>query len=294
VEDTKKSGESPEMVRGVAAWAVLLFVLTVLGGLPLLLGGLNFTQISRSTPHLPLIMVGMLVSACAPTLAALLVARFYPGAGGPRSVLRQVRIWRVGIIWYALGVIGPIVLFLVADAVHVALGGAAPVQWLAFHLRSGFGPGSMFWIVFGSLFAEELGWRGFGQPRLQGRYGALGASILIGILWATWHLWPMITPGGFALETPEDVAATYIRMITTSIVYSWMYNSTNGSLFLVMVAHFGHNFAGSVVPTSPDSLHFHFTVALLYLAAAVGILLMTDWRTLTCRKNRGPALLVDQ
>jgi membrane protease YdiL (CAAX protease family) len=294
VEDTKKYEESRETVLSVAAWAVLLFVLTVLGGLPLLLGGLNFTQISGSTPHLPLIMVGMLVSACAPTLAALLVARFYPGAGGARSVLRQVRTWRVGIIWYALALIGPIVLFLVTDAVHVALGGVVPVQWLAFHLRSGFGPGSLFWVVFGSLFAEELGWRGFGQPRLQGRYGALGASILIGVLWATWHLWPVITPGCFALETPEDVAATYIRMIAASIVYSWMYNSTNGSLFLVMVAHFGHNFAGSVVPTSPDSSHFHFTIALLYLAAAIGILLMADWRTLTRTKNRRSELLADQ
>jgi hypothetical protein len=49
-----------------------------------------------------------------------------------------------------------------------------------------------------------------------------------------------------------------------------------------------------VVSTSPDSLHFHFTIALLYFAAAVGILLMTDWRTLTRGKNRGPALLADR
>jgi len=150
---------------------------------------------------------------------------------------------------------------------------------------SGFGPGSLFWTVFGSLFAEEMGWRGFAQPQLQPRYGALKASILIGVIWSTWHLWIVITPGGVSLVTPEDAAATYIRLISTAIVYAWMYNSTNGSLFVVMVAHMGHNLAGSVVQTPPDASHFHFTLAMLYLAAAIGVVLLTDWRTLTRRSS---------
>jgi membrane protease YdiL (CAAX protease family) len=281
MSDYKLNSESAVNVWSVIAWAVLLFALTVLGGLPLFLGGLNLSRISPSTPHLPLILAGMLVSACAPTLAALFVAGLYPGAGGVRSILHQARTWRVGIAWYALALIGPIGLFLVADVVHVALGGSPFAHWLGFRLLAGFGPGSLFWVVFGSLFAEELGWRGFAQPRLQVRFGALRASILIGALWATWHLWPVITPGGLSLETPEDAAATYIRMISTSIVYSWMYNSTKASLFLVMVAHFGHNLAASVVPPPSDGLHVHLTIALLYLVVAVGIILMTNSRTLT-------------
>lgn len=83
--------------------------------------------------------------------------------------------------------------------------------------------------------------------------------------------------------TPEDAAATYIRLISTAIVYAWTHNSTNGSLFLVMVAHAGHNIAGSLVQTPPDVSHFHFTLAVLYLGAAIGVVLRTDWRTLTGR-----------
>ena len=286
MRDNKASSESAVILRSVVVWAALLFALTVLGGLPLLLRGLNLNKISPSTPYLPLILTGMLVSSCAPTLAALFVAGLYPEAGGIRSLLRQVRIWRVGIAWYALAVIGPIVLFLIADVIHVAAGGAPPERWLA-PLQSGFGPGSIAWVVFGSLFAEELGWRGFAQPRLQTRFGALRASVLIGLLWATWHLWPVILPGGHALETPEDATATYIRMISTAIVYAWMYNSTNGSLFLAMVAHFGHNLAASVVKASPDSSHFHLTIASLYLVAAVCIVLTSDPWTLT-RGSRRP------
>jgi membrane protease YdiL (CAAX protease family) len=77
-------------------------------------------------------------------------------------------------------------------------------------------------------------------------------------------------------------------MISTAVVYAWLYNSTNGSLFLAMVAHFGHNFAGSIVQIPSDSSHFHFTIALLYLAVAVGIVLTTDSRTLTRANHHTP------
>ena len=87
----------PESRGAVVAWLGLLFLLTFLGALPLLFEGINLTKISLSTPHLPLIYAGMLITACAPTLAALFVAGLYPGAGGVRSVSRQVRTWRVDV-----------------------------------------------------------------------------------------------------------------------------------------------------------------------------------------------------
>src|SRR5258708_13326699 len=135
----------------------------------------------------------MLMFDCAPTLAALFVAGLYPSAGGVRSVSRQVRTWRVNFAWYAIALIGPVILFLIADLIHMALGGAPPERWLVFRANSGVGPGSVFWIVFGSLFAEEPGWRGFAQPRLQVRYGALAARALIGLLLRTFHPWIVIT-----------------------------------------------------------------------------------------------------
>lgn len=272
-------------LRPIIAWAVSLFALTVIGALPMLLQGLNLTRISQSPPHLPLILIGMLVTSCAPTLAALFVAGLYPGAGGLRFIFRQARAWRVGSIWYAIALIGPVLLLLVAKAMNAARLGILPAQWMV--LPSFSGPGGLPFVVFGSLLAEEPGWRGFAQPRLQVRYGALTASIFIGLFWSTWHLWYVILPGGLSNVTATDAAATYIRLTSTAVIYAWMYNSTNSSLFLAMIAHMGHNLAASLIPTPADQGQQHLITALLYFVAAVIVIFTTNARTLRRKSAHG-------
>jgi len=78
------------------------------------------------------------------------------------------------------------------------------------------GPGGLPFLVLGSLLAEEFGWRGFAQPRLQARYSALAANVFVGLLWSTWHLWYVILPGGFANVSGTDALATYVRLTSTS------------------------------------------------------------------------------
>ena len=279
-----QSAPGPSSTLGqIIAWVVLLVAVTVLGAWPMLLQGLNLSRISQSTPHLPLIFTGMLVTSCSPTLAALFVARLYPGAGGLRSVFRQARLWRVGSIWYAIALIGPVLLLLAAKAINAVLLSSLPAQWMV--LPSFSGPGGLPLVIFGSLLAEEPGWRGFAQPRLQVRYGALAASVFIGLLWSTWHLWYVILPGGLSNVTGTDATATYIRLTSTAVIYAWMYNNTSSSLFIAMIAHLGHNLAASLIPTAVDGGQQHLITALLYFAAAMIVVLTTDVRTL-----RSPSL----
>ena len=268
----------PSNLGQIAAWVAFLFALTILGALPLLLQGLSLTRISQSTPHLPLILTGMLATSCSPTLAALFVARLYPGAGGLRSVFRQARVWRVGFIWYAIALIGPVLLLLAAKAINAVRLSNLPAQWMV--LPSFSGPGGLPFVIFGSLFAEEPGWRGFAQPRLQVRSGAFAASIFIGLLWSTWHLWYVILPGGLLNITGADAVATYIRLTSTAVIYAWMYNGTSCSLLIPMIAHLGHNLAASLIPMPADGGQQHLITALLYFAAAMVIVFTTDVRTL--------------
>jgi uncharacterized protein len=267
-----------EALKRIAAWILLLFVLTFVGALPLIAGGLSIDQLPPSARAASLVFAGIVLAAYAPTLAALLVAA---NTGGGYALLRQARKWRVGIVWYLLVLVGPFILILLADLLNVVLGGAPPKQWLVF--PSGFafiGP-----LLAGSL-GEEPGWRGFAQPQLQTRYGALWASILIGVVWSTWHLWPAITPGGLSHLTALDVAQTYIRLISTAIIYAWLYNSTNGSLFLVMVAHAGHNLAINLIRIPEQGRDtVSLLIALLYMAAAIGVVMAAGSRTLSRQKG---------
>ena len=265
-------------ISPIITWVALLFALTVTGALPLLLQDLNLNRISESTPHLPLVLTGMLVTSCSPTLAAIFVARFCPRAGDSRSVFRQVGVWRVGVIWYVVALIGPPLVLLAARAINAVRLGMLPTQWMV--LPSFSGPGGLPFVIFGSLFAEEPGWRGFAQPRLQVRYGALAASVLVGLLWSTWHLWYVILPGALSNVSGIDALATYIRLISTAVIYAWMYNSTNGSLLIAMIAHLGHNLATSLIPTPRDEGQQHLIIALLYCVVAMIVIFTTDARTL--------------
>jgi membrane protease YdiL (CAAX protease family) len=172
-------------------------------------------------------------------------------------------------------------LMLMAKAINVARLGTLPGRWM--DLPSFSGPRGLPFVVFGSLFAEEPGWRGFAQPRLQTRYGALGTSVFVGLLWSTWHLWYTILPGEWSNVTRIDMMATYIRLTSTAVIYAWMYNSTRGSLFIAMIAHLGHNLAASLIPTSADGGGQHLIIALLYFVAATSLIFTTDAGTLRRR-----------
>src|SRR5262249_28073762 len=111
------------------------------------------------------------------------------------SVTRQVRKWRLPLAWYAVALVGPFVLFFGAEVAIALWQRRPPAHWMVGPSFSG--SGGLYFMIFGSLFAEELGWRGFGQPRLQRIIGALPASLVIGLVWSTWHLWYVICLAAF-------------------------------------------------------------------------------------------------
>jgi membrane protease YdiL (CAAX protease family) len=288
MHDRNVSGESAAEGTLIVAWVVLLFVLIFVCLLPFIAGGVTLSGIGKLRPSSPLFvlcMAGFTVVGYTPTLSALLVTKFFPGGGGARSVLRQVRTWRVSIGWYAIALFGPAVLFLLDEAVSLLLGGVPPKKWIVFPSPSGFFPGSLFFSVMGLLagsIGEEFGWRGFAQPRLQKRYGALSASVFVGLVWGTFHLW-IIPICPHCLSLKDVIVTQYLRLIATAVIYAWIYNGTKGSLFLVMVAHAAHNFTVDLMPQVGGS---PVIVALSYVAVAILAVLMTDPRTLGGRRGQ--------
>ena len=205
-----------------------------------------------------------------PLLAAVIVALLAGGWTELRALLGQLLRWRVHPIWYVIALLGPFVLAAGAAALTVATGAPAPntaayTDWL------GIAVALLSTIVIVGLF-EEVGWRGFALPRLERRLDALWAALVLGIIWAFWHLPELISDPG---QRPPLQFVVWI--LAQSVILAWLYNSTNGSLPIVIICHAAVNTAGRfMLPQFPGDNYqvVWWFMAGLYVVLAVVVALL--------------------
>lgn len=166
--------------------------------------------------------------AWGPLIAAVIVTKLL--GRGLRKWASQIRPSPgVGLRWYGIALVVPFVLIQAPEI----------LAWVAGYHLSFVDPMDLireFLIVMflaGAL--EEPGWRGFMQPRLQERWSALVASVVVGVGWAAWHV-PIVASGGYGYQGNEW-ALFFIVLPLFSIVMAWVYNSTRGGLLFVMLFH---------------------------------------------------------
>jgi membrane protease YdiL (CAAX protease family) len=197
------------------------------------------------------------LGAFGPLFAAMLASWLEARRAGVRALFARIGIWRVGPHWYAVALGIFAALYVAGSAVYRALGGIQAGQWLyppenGVHLMA---------MVVMPL-VEEPGWRGFALPRLQTRFGALAASLILGVLWAFWHTMMFIVQGA----NPFIFVVSITNVIAGSVIFSWIYNRTRGSLLLAILAHVGVHWNN---PT--HALPANLTPFVVYTAAlAVG------------------------
>lgn len=212
-----------------------------------------------------LLMLGTLVPS---TLAVVFVAKLH-GRQGVRRLFGRLLKGRVGVRWY-VAVIGLSLLAPVALGLTILLGGSRPaLDTTVVAVLIGF----LFSIFPGSALGEELGWRGFVLPRLQSRQSALRASLLIGVVWGPWHLPLWLT--GRESHPISLFAAFVVSVICMSVLCTWMYNGTGGSLLIVVLFHATANLPVTylIAPLGKDMApSFLVFVALMVVAATVVVL----------------------
>ena len=194
--------------------------------------------------------VAIFVQTLGPTIAARIVLTAIGGDPAYRAMRRGGRMWRVGLGWYAIAILGLPAACL--GAVALLPGGADALRAAA--------PGAMastfaFYMVFGffsgPLF-EEPGWRGFALPRLEQARGPLVGTLILGVLWGAWHLPQFLIPEWAAQNGGADlgtIVAFLVLVVLLSPLLTWVYNRT-GSLWMAMVTHAGINASLSIVPAS--------------------------------------------
>jgi membrane protease YdiL (CAAX protease family) len=214
-------------------------------------------------------LLALLIGSNVPSAMAIFLTVLTGRNGATRGLLGQLLIWRVGARWY-LVLLGPTVLVLGAiTCVAVFRGG--PTAALAVPIGS-----AIFTVAFmtfpGSALGEEIGWRGFALPRLQYGRSALTATLVLGTLHALWHL-PLWLRGLPNYPQPHLYPAFAIQVIALAVIYTWLYNSTRGSLLLAVLLHTATNAPVTLVllPLGIDdyALPFWLMTAGTVLAAIV-------------------------
>jgi membrane protease YdiL (CAAX protease family) len=175
-----------------------------------------------------------------PALAAIIMTRTIEGETGMLSLRHRIRKWRVGWKWYLFILLG--IPALVLLGIIILPDALSNFQGFSPRILVNY-PVYFIGIFFATGLPEEIGWRGFALPRMQRQYGPLWGSVLLGVLWAFWHLCSFLLPahgGGpdvsFAVMF-TNFAIFFVMVVALTIIFTWVFNYTRGSIFIASLVH---------------------------------------------------------
>jgi membrane protease YdiL (CAAX protease family) len=139
-------------------------------------------------------------------------------------------------------------------------------------------------LIGGPLF-EEPGWTGFAQPRLQRLYGPLIGGLILGSLWAAWHLPGFLIPSQDVTDVPPrgtvlDFVVFALALMGLRLVIIWVVNNTKNSVFMAILVHASWNtfYAAALVQLFPSPVVLGSYLNLTIAAGALALVLIAATR----------------
>jgi CAAX protease family protein len=205
-----------------------------------------------------------------PLFAALIVLAFF-GWSEVKDFLRHIVQWRVGIVWYALVLLLPVIGTSLAIGINLLLGTATPT-WEHIPPLSDLPSTFIFILLFIGL-GEEPAWRGFALPRIMKGRNALTASAILAVLHIIWHL-----PRFGSEFDSTNILPWMLGLFGFTIVSTWIYNRTQGNLLLPTLFHTSVNVTANylfgTLFTGADLIQLWWLWAGFWWVIAIGILVM--------------------
>jgi len=182
-----------------------------------------------------------LLNGFAPSVVAIILTRVFEGKTGLKQFLKRVIQFKIGWRWY-LAVIAVVILPTSGQLLIIRLLGQT-FNYMGFIIQLGsFIP----LIIIGPL-SEELGWRGYALVRLQTKWNALVSSIIVGSLWALWHLPLFYMVGTSQHELQFSFISFTAGLIALSILFTWLNNNTDNSIWTAVFFHWLFTYNSQVV-----------------------------------------------
>ena len=283
------------------AFFVIAFAGSWIATLPLVLAQNGTGLLPYTIPEIGLVPLAewfaIPASLLGPTLASFTVTAITGGKAGMWQLLRRYVLWRVGVRWYLLVIVGLPLIQLVCSSVFL---GPAPLtafiqKWPLFFTT--YLPNIL--IIAGAVqIWEEGGWSGFVVPALQQRFGAWRMTLILGPLWGLFHLPFFFVPGQIfdqkvgAITMIVQMGLLIILAVLTRIIMTWLFNNTKGSVLLAILLHSALDASNSASDYITHLLStsqipgYGLGAALLFPLVAAGVLLILTKGRLSYKPDR--------
>ncbi|MHA1400864.1 MAG: CPBP family intramembrane glutamic endopeptidase [Candidatus Heimdallarchaeaceae archaeon] len=123
-----------------------------------------------------------------------------------------------------------------------------------------------------AVFLEEIGWRGYALDHLQSNFSALSSSLILGLIWAIWHIPLFFITGTYQNQLGFNTYKFWLFMfgiIVQSILITWVFNNTNRSILAAIFLHFFVNFFGEMFDLGEKSEIARFALFFIYALLVV-------------------------
>ena len=194
------------------------------------------------------------IGAISPGLVAISLTAITKGGEGVKLLINKISFKDTKAMWYVFAL----------TFIAFIKGLAALVFFLLYDSWPQFGTTSWYVMLFAVAISmwvqagEEIGWRGYALPLMSKKFGLAMSSILLGIIWATWHL-PLfyIT----AADTFNQSFPLYSLQVTgLSVIMAWLFWKVDGNLLPLMVFHAAINNTKDIVPSASKASVSPFTL----------------------------------
>jgi CAAX protease family protein len=272
---TAASGQRSVLARHpLAAFVALTYLISWAWWIPLVLAGGAVRQGVGWPTQIPGLM--------GPAIAAVVVTWRVEGRTGLRRLWRSVIDWRVGWWWLVVPVT------LGAGAVGLLVG-AAPITASDLTAYNGIPVGIGALLTIAIVFVcngigEETGWRGFAVARLLRGHSPVSTSLIVALIWAPWHLPLFFLMESFEAFTVGEIVGWLLGLTAGSILFTWMFAGSGGSVLLVAAWHTAFNFTSATPAASGPAAAITST---LVMVVAVVVVIVDVRRRLTTRAGAG-------
>ncbi len=226
-----------------------------------------------------------------PTLAAVIVTWQTKGKEGVRALFKKLLIAQVGLGWYAFAIFGLAVMYIATIILYNSIGFAPALPFLSAKTPPFSSPLELIpkiavlFVIVGIVNGEELAWRGFALPRLQSRYKALTSSLILGAIWTLFHLPLFFTVTGSS-QADWSFPSFLLSTIGLTVLYTWIYNNTRGSVLLAYLFHAAANTWSQVFSIDHANQPVNWILTGVIILVAVIVVMVTGTENLSRKRIR--------